>query len=162
MGYTHYFYSNDRNQEFTDQEFLSFASDVQKIISRADVKICGPDGTGEPIVTAEEVSFNGSEKDNQDYETFNINKNGKDNWGFCKTRHMPYDVVIVASIIAAKKAFGDKIKAGSDAHEAYILSEGIELYESACGLDSGNTEWQKDVNNFLLDVFSHANVGEEV
>jgi hypothetical protein len=160
MGYTQYFYSENRNQEFTDEEFYSFASDVQKIINRADVKIAGPDGTGKPIVTAEEVAFNGSEEDRGDFEVFEINKNGIDNWGFCKTGHRPYDVVVVASIIAAKKAFGDKIKVGSDAQDEYMLSEGIELYKNACGLISGNSDWQTDINNYLSDVFDNIEVEE--
>jgi len=162
MGYTHYFYSEDRKQKFTDDEFNSFASDVQKIIDRADVKIKSPSGEGKPIVTKDEVGFNGSREDHQNHESFWIDKDGIDNWGFCKTNRKPYDVVVVASIIAAKKAFGDKIKAGSDASHRGEVIDGIELYESACGPDSGNSDWETDVANFLIDVFGYIEVEEDL
>ena len=43
----------------------------------------------------DEIIFNGNPKDEQDHETFYINKkNDKESFNFCKTARKPYDLAV--------------------------------------------------------------------
>lgn len=86
MGFTRYY---DGNVTLTPQ----LVEDVEKIIKEAPCTINGWDGTGEPVVTLDEIRLNGNELNNEDCETFLIN-NGQQTWGFCKTAREPYDLVV--------------------------------------------------------------------
>ena len=47
-----------------------------------------------------EIVFNGNPKNEQDHETFYINKqNVYDGFNFCKTARKPYDLAVLAFII---------------------------------------------------------------
>lgn len=95
MGYTNYW-----NLEKTTfpKEFLE---DVKKIIDASIVDIVGWDGKEgtTPIITEEEVSFNGLAP--EDYESFYLGSEG--GFGFCKTARLPYDEVVKAILIVAEK-----------------------------------------------------------
>lgn len=62
MGYSHGFH---RVQVFPDDAFARFAGDTRRIIEAAEAEgicIAGWRGRGEPTVTADDVRFNGSER----------------------------------------------------------------------------------------------------
>jgi len=146
MGYTQYFFKIDDSIDFTKSEILEFGKNVKKIIQKSGIKIKGPDGLGEPIINEKEVSFNGDASKSEDYETFSVSN---DTWGVCKTNRKAYDKVVVASIIAAKKVFKNKIKVGSDAHNINDVNEGIKLFIEAIDDDNVNInvdEYLKDLN----------------
>ena len=59
MGYTHYWY---RRKEIPKEDFLRIVGLFKKVypvLSEMGVVLKGPDGTGDPIITDEEVYFNG-------------------------------------------------------------------------------------------------------
>jgi hypothetical protein len=57
------------------------------------------------------IVFNGVGADS--HESFYVSADGVD-FNFCKTAQKPYDIAVTASLIHAKKVFGDKIKISSD------------------------------------------------
>ena len=62
MGYTHYWY---RTKTFTPAKFKAVVADFQKTLSVLEhlgVKLAGGGGEGQPIITNEEIRFNGLEK----------------------------------------------------------------------------------------------------
>lgn len=136
MGYTHYWY---RPPEMDPEIFSAWSSDVRKIVMAArQGGLVIVDGVGEnpdPSITAEEVYLNGEPA----YETFNIDRvdNGgraaKDEaFGFCKTGRQPYDIVVVAALIALKARFGEAVKVSSDG-DRQEWEAGIALADKVLG-----------------------------
>lgn len=115
MGYTHYFY---RTKTLNLAKFKAWVVDVRQIIEKANIPICGWDGTGEPDINDLRIRFNGDASCEADHETFVIprvfpTKKGEFNsqddkgryFGFCKTAMKPYDVVVTAALIRFKYHF---------------------------------------------------------
>lgn len=94
MGYTNY-WNNVKGSFFQDR----LLENVKKLIKESGIKICGPGGTGEPIITDSKIAFNGDASTNDDYETFALTIN--DDFDCCKTAHRPYDVVVKAVLMLA-------------------------------------------------------------
>ena len=89
MGYTRYWSRTDKpiTQDFVDA--------VNNIITEAKARgitICGWDGTGEPEVTLERISFNGKAP-HLDHESCGFDNKPTD-FDFCKTAEKPYDWVV--------------------------------------------------------------------
>jgi len=113
MGYTHYWTPKAEN---TKKEFKEFSEACKKLhdnlpettdtaggYSKADpLEIRGGIGEGEPAFTADVVWFNGNAERDLDHETFGISRTNTDNlWNFCKTARKPYDLLVVACLLAA-------------------------------------------------------------
>jgi hypothetical protein len=112
MGYTH---STFRPEHLDRKCFSRFVGDVKTLIEYAKtapprVQVCGRHGVGEPTLTDEMVEFNGSQARGEDCESLLITRTARADLGerprngtifsFCKTEHMPYDVLVVASYFA--------------------------------------------------------------
>ena len=125
MGYTHYW---SIARDLTDDEFAAVGDDVRAIVAEAPCPIAGWDGSGEPSYGPDEIALNGEAPD--DYETFGLSRFA--GWTFCKTRgDLPYDVVVTASLLAAKDRLGDVIRLSSDGNPE-DWEAGRELAERAC------------------------------
>lgn len=134
MGYTHYWLNWDKVRVGADAEFALWSADVRTLIdslflypeiTEGSFNICGPDGTGQPIITDRLVALNGEAEEDEEYESFII---GLDNPVlsiaflteittaqpdttltldtqlpfsklFCKTACEPYDLVVTAALI---------------------------------------------------------------
>jgi hypothetical protein len=110
MGYTHYWY---RPPAIEAAAFARITADVRRLLpALADrqVRLAGPDGTGAPIVTAEDIAFNGLTARNEDGEAFWFprvrdprmwERPGPDGrfFAFCKTGRAPYDLAVQATLI---------------------------------------------------------------
>lgn len=115
MGYTHYW---TQTREVSDNEFKKFVSACRKLHKNLPEKtnsaggyfldkplcIAGGDGTGKPKFSNTKdvnvVYFNGA-GDELMHETFYIEKNKDYGFNFCKTVRKPYDLLVVACLIAA-------------------------------------------------------------
>ena len=116
MGYTHYW----TPKVATADKFKEFAATCKKLhkalpdtsetaggyASDDKIKIRGWDGTGKPTFKDDGISFNG-DGDNG-HETFSIDPK-KDDWNFCKTARKPYDLLVVACLIAAHEILGYEV-----------------------------------------------------
>lgn len=124
MGYTHSFKAL--------QPDAQLAQMAQQIVDTTAARICGADGTGEPVITDELICLNGNAYEEEDHETFYLRRGDYD-FNFCKTARKPYDDAVVAILVAA-------IVNGSDGAEN-ICSDGdivdwawgISLYEDCFG-----------------------------
>lgn len=99
MGYTRYV---QPNRAFTADEWTALCGTVLRFGRLAKVKLAGWDGKGRPTMDDEAISFNGSEADGDDMETFRLYRDD-DARSFCKTGRRPYDVVVSAVLIASQR-----------------------------------------------------------
>lgn len=78
--------------------------------------LAGPCGSGKPILNEKGVfSFNGSEKENGDYESFDVFLNDRHcEFGFCKTARKPYDVAVCLALLCLANEFGEDFHYSSD------------------------------------------------
>ena len=119
MGYTHYYYCNP---PLSPKKYAAAVADILKVTATTGVPLAGPDGSGKPIFTNDEISFNGV-GDEGSYETFSVprenNKRVEDGkvFGFCKTAHKPYDINVQVSFIVLKHLLGDEITVSSDGEQ---------------------------------------------
>ena len=98
MGYTHYFPGLAATADVI--------ADAKKIIEASTVTICGPAGQGPPILNEKDgIRLNGFKAAGEAYETFHLRGTKAppypDMCTFCKTENRPYDVVVIAILIAA-------------------------------------------------------------
>jgi hypothetical protein len=94
------------------------------------LEIAGWNGKGKPVFNTRQVRFNG--KGELNHETFAITSTDGINEGqFCKTNRKPYDLLVVACLIAAWKLLDYRF--GSDAFcqdgTSEDLREGLEYYK---------------------------------
>lgn len=122
MGYTHYFAGLQPTQELADQ--------ANKIVEAFDGAIASGFGHGEPTITADLISLNGSAILDEDYETFQIEA-GKGGFNFTKTARRPYDAVVTAILVAAIVIEGSDATSIHSDGDFEEWSEGIDLYENA-------------------------------
>ena len=109
MGYTHYW----RHDPISPEELQAISEDAKAIILASELPIRGWDGTDEPELTAERLSFNGDRDRDEDHETFSLSPDAID-FDFCKTARKPYDVVVTAVLLATKDRLKDGIHLSSD------------------------------------------------
>lgn len=134
MGYTHYW----KARKHTAEQFKAFSGVCRELYNavKDDIEIASPMGSGEPVFSDTEVSFNG--RGDKAYESFTISLNGPG--GFCKTQHRPYDVLVCACLIAAKNYIG--FFPSSDGNiDDWAQAEAI--YEGVTGKKSGMEGWFK-------------------
>ena len=86
MGYTNY-WTNKRS--FTDDEWKKVKDEYEWLKEMGEGIII------DQTKLTSEIVFNGNPKDEQDHETFYINKaNVYDGFSFCKTARKPYDALV--------------------------------------------------------------------
>lgn len=101
-------YLTEPGKEFPDH--LRFFG--QEIQNSKDPIFCGPDGTGDPIITSEVVAFNGNASLEQDYEAFVIGFTDLQEplpFAFCKTAAKPYDILVICSLVRLSHYFQDVV-----------------------------------------------------
>ena len=128
MGYTHYW---NFIEEPSKEKFVEFVEGVKQIVATAQE--AGIDIADEEYGD-DKIVFNGVGADA--HETFFVSADGVD-FNFCKTAQKPYDIAVTASLIHAKKVFGDNIKISSDGDWS-DWEGGQLLYESVYDVQSEN------------------------
>ena len=119
MGYTHYW---TLTRDPTEAEFEALREAARQIIGRCEIPLANGDGEPGtmPELTETEILFNGVGEDCG--EGFYLSKNRTDMYqhpetgnliDWCKTHRFPYDAVVVAVLLAAKRALGDAIEVSS-------------------------------------------------
>jgi hypothetical protein len=128
MGYTHYW---NFIEEPSREKFVEFAEGVKQLVATAQeagIEIADEEYGDDKIV------FNGVGANS--HETFFVSADGVD-FNFCKTAQKPYDTAVTASLILAKKIFGDNFKVSSDGAWSDWES-GQLLYESVYNIQPEN------------------------
>lgn len=128
MGYTRYFKDVRTND--------GVARDVRKIFQKArerGIVLRGPMGTGEPIISHDEIVFNGNKSTGDDYETFDLHNDEslhQERPAFCKTARKPYDAVVVAVLLSAHSHGLGMFRSDGFYNDEQTIA-GIELFEKA-------------------------------
>jgi len=89
----------------TPTEWSSLMDKTRTVIRRVKkqgIVLAGWNGKGKPVISEDEISFNGSEAAGEDYESFRLNSRFTQS-DFCKTGQEPYDAVVVAVLVMAAK-----------------------------------------------------------
>lgn len=125
MGYTQYSVDSTATP--------AVLADACSIIAASGITVCGPLGTGEPELSAEDgIWLNGSEALDEDYETFHLpGTNGLDDTGldgFCKTARRPYDTVVAAILISCAVRNGQRFDTDGTWED---WADGLALFEKA-------------------------------
>lgn len=155
MGYTHYYYLPE---QLDHEKFSHLVQDVKKILDHIDVQLGDGIGENEPIITEEDIVFNGVGEDG--HETFALSRNnpimGDDTFAFnfCKTALKPYDLAVAATLLRLKHHFGDQVKVSSDGGD----EEWRPAKELCDELFSRLTEEEKDtyIDWFCQECFGQA------
>lgn len=126
MGYTHYW---NLARTITIEEMAQIAKDAEAIILASELPIGSWDGSGAPELTDRRVSFNGLGENA--HETFALDRI-KTGFRFCKTARKPYDVVVTATLLAAKDILKGTIALSSDGDTVDWIA-GRALAERATG-----------------------------
>lgn len=128
MGYTHYWKFNEKPSQ---EKFAELVEGVKQIVATAEEAGIA---IGEQVYESGYFSFNGV--DAGAHETFSIDIRTQEE-DFCKTAEKPYDMAVTASLILAKKIFGDDIEIRSDGDWSDWES-GQLLYESVYDIQPEN------------------------
>lgn len=119
MGWSHNW---QRDSELPKTDFAAAVEDCSEFVSAVDLPIAGADGAGAAVFSDELVEFNGIAPAH--CEPFHLgrierDRRGRDQtWSFCKTEHLPYDLVVQGVLIIFKQRLGAGIIVGSDGCDA--------------------------------------------
>lgn len=128
MGYTHYWKFNEKPSE---EKFFELVEGVKQIVATAEEAGIA---IGEQVYESGYFSFNGV--GGEAHETFSMLIQSEES-DFCKTAQKPYDMAVTASLILAKKIFGEGIQIKSDGNWKDWES-GQLLYESVYDIQPEN------------------------
>lgn len=115
MGLTHYW---EQEIELPKDGFRKAAKDLKKLIDAIDIPLADISGQGSPLITDEEIVFNGIT--GQACEPFSMKRFqmprrvGSLALGYCKTEFMPYDFVVKCTLIILSHYLQGGIKVSSD------------------------------------------------
>ena len=119
MGWTH---SWRRPVELPADRFACAAADLRLLAATNTVELAGFDGTGHTQIDADHIVFNGRAPSK--CEPFEIARVEFDRLGgnevraFCKTEHLPYDLIVQSALIILKHHLDDAFSVSSDGYDA--------------------------------------------
>ena len=109
MGYTHY-WRTGKIQAIPDPALHIIKGEIDRA-HQAGIIQRSLNDPGAPIVTSQEIRFNGV--GDTGHETFYFKSNGEP-FDFCKTARKPYDTVVMYVLIVLKHFLKDNITVSSD------------------------------------------------
>ena len=120
MGYTRYW---ARTEKPITEDFVEGVKEIIIDSAKKGIAIRGWDGTGEPEITLNRISFNGNMKADRDlsHESFVLDNVAKD-FDFCKTARKPYDYT-VRKVLKLAKDYDLVTKVSSDGANNKIYSD---------------------------------------
>lgn len=109
MGYTHY-YRFLKSEEVIENAYFPIAKELFlgafPFLPKECQDIKGKDGYGEPVITNEEICFNGNAEKGENYETFRLRPDMK-SIQYCKTGRHAYDAAVCLCLIAFMALYSD-------------------------------------------------------
>lgn len=130
MGYTRYW---ARTNKHFNPAFLIDVGAVLNQCKQHDITICGPDGTGAPVINSTLIALNGTRENELEHESFVLqDPKSEDSWDFCKTARKPYDYAVESILhIAEKHGIVKDVSSDGPNHAGYSDQDYID----------GNIDW---------------------
>lgn len=128
MGYTHYWSYLPESEQW-QAAFPRLLADTRVILDHVTahgIAIADAYGDGEPLLSADEIAFNGAEP--EEYESFILGtrqdpdtrhrtwRGERFTWTFCKTARRPYDLAVTATLLRARQLAPWHFAIGSDGY----------------------------------------------
>jgi len=141
MGWTHYW---RRAAELPTTEFEAAVADCREILEASGISLRGGQDSDAPWLTGDEIVFNGAEGAGCEPFVFGRVQQARPGRdvvrGYCKTEHMPYDLVVQCCLVVLKHHLGDAVQITSDSGDegwkgARRLCEECLGYGSSFALD---------------------------
>ena len=115
-------------------------ADAKKLITQAarrDIVTRGHNGSGQPVLTTDEIVINGDFSAGLSCENLFLrppkpNREPYAHW-FVKTQGHPYDEVVTAILVSARLHTGARFNPDNQGLSSRHLIAGLALYEDACG-----------------------------
>lgn len=118
MGYSHHWNRDGHDaQQIPQPQWDLLCATAQQVFDHqtaAGVRLAGPDGTGQPVITSDVIAVNGASPASHEgfvlerirtpdpeMDTLVIGGRPLGRMGHCKTQHMPYDQTVIAILVAA-------------------------------------------------------------
>jgi len=130
MGYTHYYNLKSKASKKKWNEFVGECNILHNSLDHVAIKDGSGDTNTKPIFNTEAVCFNGDEVDDLCHETFYLDQNSTE-FNFCKTARKPYDLMVMACLIAANKTMGLLFKSDGFNNDGTVdqeMIDGINFY----------------------------------
>lgn len=118
MGYTRYW---QRTEKPITEEFVAKVKEIIKDANDKGIKICGSNGSGEPVLEENCVAFNGNGELGLDHESC-VFDNEHHGFDFTKTACKPYDFAVRNVLKIAEKE-GLVVDVSSDGENEEIISD---------------------------------------
>lgn len=135
MGYTHYWYINNKEGKLDKTKFKLLSYIVKNMAKTSNGEIAGCNGKGNPIISNSKIIFNG--KYPEYCETFTLRskvykhqlflKEENKYFECCKTNSYSYDKYVVAVLLLAKAIFGKEISISTDSQNSKDLFDGYDI-----------------------------------
>jgi len=115
MGYTHYFPST---RSFRFSEWDAVKVNTKKVFDHCTSKgihlgVQGDEGPEDPIITDNEIMFNGKSEYDA-YEDCFISRKHNPKFNFCKTANRPYDLAVCMVLLVCNEYAPGALEIGSD------------------------------------------------
>ncbi len=115
MGWTHHW---QRPLALPKDRFALVVEDCRRLLDAHIGIVAGPEGIGRPVITASEILFNGQHPlvcEPFEFRRVERYRHGRERlFTFCKTEHLPYDLLVQAALIVAKHYLGSLVSITSD------------------------------------------------
>lgn len=149
MGYTNYWI---RTEKPITQDFVNAVKSIISIADKIGISIRDGYGENQPIVTLDEVNFNGNAEKGLDHENFLLtNTESEKGFNFCKTAEKPYDWVVKKVLAAAKEEglvenVSDDGEVEMETDATYLLPKRIvKVVRQTMGLDADDYTRDKEI-----------------
>lgn len=109
------------------ERFILAVSDCKRLCQSeqfVDI-LAGWDGSGDPVFTNTQISFNGVDDDSG--ETFSVSKDQSDGIESCKTEHHPYDLAVRCCLLILRHHLSEEIEIGSNDRNSKKWNEALDI-----------------------------------
>jgi hypothetical protein len=136
MGYTHYIYQKSRFDDAAWKKIMTETLRICEAAKTAGIRLAGPDGSGLPEITDNEIALNGIAPD-ENHESFILTQKpqyrnaeapsprekAEGAFTFCKTARKPYDAIVVSILAFVKRIAPSAVEIGSDGGNEAIQNQ---------------------------------------
>ncbi len=115
MGLTHYW---EREIELPKDKFAQAVDNCAKLFEMIEIPLSGSGGAGNPVLTPENILFNGAQGsicEDFCFSRTHVPKRKRERaYAYCKTEGLPYDICVRTVLIILKHFLQEMVTVASD------------------------------------------------